>query len=551
MSTETIPNPELVFLPQEAFGWEIPDPTFLLSIYGSRLRARGMTLHPWQTQFHLDYAEPFDYKSKLKRMALVANNGSGKSALVLSPCAVWTAMRYAKARVVITSSSGTQLDRQTGRSVQNLCESVNAAHKETIWDIKYRNYTFLPTGSTLEMYATDEAGKAEGYHPHDDSPSNIFSVFCDEAKSITDPMFEPVERQTGKTHWVLVSSPGSPKGFFYRAVCSSRWKHYKVTAYDCPHIRTDEIDGAEEAYGRNSPFFRSAYLAEFTSVDEQVVIPYEILFKHIFESQASLEWIDRDRLRFGVDLSGGGDESVISIWAGNKQIGLECFRFTDPVATRLHVDRILRKYGASKDNGDIAIDHGHIGSAIIAELRVMGWKNIRAVMFGGSAYNDTAYSNRGTELYWNFSRLLSGLILLPDKTQLNQISSRYYKQSDRNQKIILESKREARAAGHSSPDRADGTVLAFATLSYDYFQKYNLKQQAPRIDPIGDVIHGLNIDRLRSKDITAEEIVRASEIYRELREQHVEAIEQAQQNLGRAGQLLVNANERQPLIPWN
>ena len=93
------------------------------------------------------------YKNRVKRMALVANNGSGKSALVLAPCSVWTAMRYQRARVVITSASGTQLDRQTGRSVEGLCESVNATHKQEIWEIKYRNYTFLPTRSTIEMYS--------------------------------------------------------------------------------------------------------------------------------------------------------------------------------------------------------------------------------------------------------------------------------------------------------------------------------------------------------------------------------------------------------------
>jgi len=221
------------------------------------------------------------------------------------------------------------------------------------------------------------------------------------------------------------------------------------------------------------------------------------------------------------------------------------------VATRLHLDKLFRKYGASQDNEDIAIDHGHVGQAIISELRAMGWKKIKPIMFGGSAYNGAAYSNRGTELWWNFSRHLPHLILLPDKTQQNQLSSRYYKQQDRNQKIILESKREARAAGHSSPDRADATVLAFATLGVDYFQKLGSVAAEPRVDTIGDVVRGLNLDMLRSKDVSAEDIAKATEIYATLREEHVAEMQAIAQARSRASQLLVNGNEQNVMIPWN
>lgn len=466
---------------------------------------------------HIKYAAPWDYKQRVKRLALVANNGSGKSALVLAPCKVWLAMTHHRARCVITSASGTQLDRQTGRSVAQLCEEVNAFYGERLWTIKYREYTFEPLRSTIEMYATDEAGKAEGYHPHHDSESQMFSMGCDEGKSISDVLFEPISRCNGMSHWVLVSSPGPPRGFFYNAVTSTRWDTTKVTAYDCPHIRQDEIEGAKEAYGEYSPFFRSAYLAEFTSVDEQVIIPYELIFKQIKEPPAV--W-DDGICRAGLDLSAGGDENVLSVWRGNKQVGLESFRFTDTVATRLHLQNLFRKYADSfgLKQEQVFADDGHVGRAIISELAANGWK-INPVRFGSTAYNNVAYANRGTELWWNFSRILPHLVIMNDRTQTNQLSSRYYKQQDRNSKICLESKREAKANGHHSPDRADATVLAFARCGPDYFNKIDATPHR-EID-IGSLAKGLNLELLRSGKLTEEDLDKAVEIYRALKAQRM------------------------------
>jgi hypothetical protein len=338
-------------------------------------------------------------------------------------------------------------------------------------------------------------------------PGRMFSLWADEAKSITDAIFEANTRCTGMTHWCLVSSPGAPRGFFYNAAVSERWHTTKVTAYDCPHIREEEIEAAKEIYGEFSPFFRSAYLAEFTSIDEQVVIPYEKIKRQVGQPPELIS--ENGRLRAGIDLSAGGDEQVLSVFRGNEQIGLEGFHLTETNAIVEHILRLREKYSLA--GPETFVDDGYTGRAIIDLLRSKGFPVV-SIRFGSKAFNSKAYANRGTELWWNFGILLQHLRLKSDRTLVNQLSSRYYMQSRTNDRIILESKREARAKGHSSPDRADATVLAWAGTGPNHY-----REARPEVE-LSDL--GLSLlerfasGQLRDTELTAEQIVELTDLYR-------------------------------------
>lgn len=438
----------------------LPDPVFMLSLYNENIRSGKIKLHDWQVTLLRKFAKEREEKEVI-RIALCANNGSGKSQFGIAPCAAWMCMRYPTARAVITSASGGQLDRQTGAAVKHIAEQVNKVHGKEMWRINYRFFTYLPTGSTLEMYATDDAGKAEGYHPH--IPEGEFAIFVDEAKSVAEPIFEALMRCNGLTRRLDVSSPGRMTGHFYNIVSSGRWYTMRVKAANCPHLNKDEIREAKEVYGENSALFRSMYLAEFTSTDEQVVIMFETINRQL---QAPPKSIKFGKTYAGLDLAAGGDENVLSVWQGNTQIGLECFRFTDTTRTRDHCIELFKKY--SLEGPNIVGDDGGLGRPILDAIREKGY-NCRRVLNQSKPINTIAYSNRGAELYFNFSNHLSHLVLLGDATQKNQLASRYYRQSSTG-KMLLESKREARLKGHGSPDRGDATVLAFAGKPPTFFR---------------------------------------------------------------------------------
>ncbi len=441
----------------------IPDPVFLMALYNEDIREQRRSLYNWQVEFHKSFAR--QYNGAVIRHAVRANNGSGKSQYVIAPAAAWMGVKFKRSRSVVTSASGSQLDRQVGQSLDHICGQINKLHGTKLWDMKYRFYRFLPTDSTVELFATDEPGLAEGYHPH--LGGKEFAFFCDEAKSIPEPIYQAIERCNGMTRRTDVSSPGGPNGHFFD-VChdiSGRWKQQVVTYRDCPHISNDEVEEAKSRFGANSPWFRSAYLAEFSSTEEMTVISFDTLKNHM-RSQPK-EQIFGEKFA-GCDVAAGGDENVLSVWHGNKEIALEIFRMDDTTRTAEHLRYLIRdKHKIPPEN--VNVDDGNVGKSICDMLH--RWDiPVNRVLNQSRALNTKIYANRGAEMWFNMAQCMTDLIFIDDKPAMEQMSNRYYKVQTTSGKIILEDKRTAKIQGHPSPDRADARVLAFAFKPAPYLQ---------------------------------------------------------------------------------
>jgi len=450
-----------------ANGFKIKDPLMLLHIYDPYIRDHDVKVHTWQIQVMTLFAHG-KLPDKVLRIATCANNGSGKSQFLIAPCAVWLAMAHVEANCVITSASGTQLDRQTFYAVSRLCRFINELHGEILWKINYRSLTFIPTKSKIQLFATDDAGLAEGYHTL--RPDGEFAIFVDEAKTVTEPIFEALARCNNLTRRLDVSSPGSPSGHFYGCFESERWHRFKVTYRDCPHISQDEVDEARERFGENSAWFRSAYLAEFCSIDEMLVMTFE----EVMRAYRKPPVVIPTGIRYGgLDLAAGGDENVFSIFDGNKQIAMPCFRYDDTTDAVDHVKGLINRYKIPPEN--INADDGGVGKSMIDQLWKDGFQ-VNRVLNQARAIDNSTYGNRGAEMWFNFAIFLKNLdlVLFDDDALKRQLATRYYMQGAVHGKIVLESKRVARAKGHGSPDRADGTVLALADKEYPLYSNEHL-----------------------------------------------------------------------------
>src|ERR1035441_5402305 len=144
---------------------DFQDPYEMLLFFDEELLNQQYKLHDWQKQFMLDFSLPDWNYERPFRAVIRAANGSGKDKFIIAACFVWFLMKYPQSLSVVTSSTGKQLDRQTDRHIRLLCQSVNTLIGEDVWKINYRHYEFLPTKSYGELFATDEAGNAEGWHP--------------------------------------------------------------------------------------------------------------------------------------------------------------------------------------------------------------------------------------------------------------------------------------------------------------------------------------------------------------------------------------------------
>jgi hypothetical protein len=448
-------------------GIELDDPITMLLLLDDDLLEGRYNLYPWQMEIMKDFAA--DSSSQHPFQAAVrAANGSGKDKYIIASCAVWLAMRYPQTVCVVTSASGTQLDRQTNTYIELLAHSANNKINRDLWKCNYRHYECqFPQAngevlrSTIELFVTDESGRAEGWHPI--GYNTHLGIFTSEAKSIPDEIFTALARCTGFTKRVDVSSPGLPMGHFFNRCTSGNWRKYHITAFDCPHLSREYIEQCRIDYGgESSALYRSMVLAEFGTTDEMVVIPYHSVWKCIYNQ--CVPHFSEEVNTGGLDLAAGGDETVLCVRNGNKVIKIEGFREEDTAKTIRRLESLFIQHCLNKPNAYIYADAGGLGKPIIDQLKDRGWYNIRYVLNNSKAQDKKAYYNRGTELWFRFGRLCEvGEILLCDDERLKrQLSTRYYKQSETGA-LLLESKLQARAKGHPSPDRADATVLAFST----------------------------------------------------------------------------------------
>lgn len=453
------------------------NPAVMAGLVDPAMLSGQVKFYPWQLRIHRDFAVPSS-ANKPYRGVVRAANGSGKDKVCVSPCVVWLGTRYANCNSIVTSSSGSQLDRISDTYIRQLCEGINRKFGEEIWKCNYREYTNLRTKSVINLFATDEPGKAEGVHPivHDGQ----MGVFISEAKSIPENMFEAFSRFSGFTKRLDVSSPGVAFGHFYD-VCTNKelgWTEYHVTAYDCPHLTEDHIRQIKLRYRENSVHFKSVILAEFGVSEGELLVISPDKLTELFRYVDKIEHISEKHNTGGLDLSAGSDETVLIVRNGNKVITLEAFHITDTSKMVRHLESLFRKYELTTINSPILADAGGLGKPIIDQFRDRGWRNVQYVMNQWEPRDRIAYGNLGTENWFKLQRIVEELeVIIPnDETLRKQLSNRYYKIRPDNS-FVLESKIQARAKGRSSPDRGDALALVFSNYQPSYLQKEHRQTQ--------------------------------------------------------------------------
>ena len=467
---------------------QFDNPLVMIATYHGAMQEGHIGPYQWQAEVNEQLAIEGFTKNLPMKYYLVAANGSGKDAYVISPFAVWFASTKIRARVVITSASHSQLEGQTEKYIRMWCNMINAAHKDDPrgqpFVVKKQHIECRYTGGEIVLFATDDEGRAEGYHPFPDAPDGQLAVIINEGKTVRDEIYMALNRCT-YSHWVVVSSPGKDSGNLYQSFKkATQWPEplvpgqlqkyaRRVTAYECPHIGRDRIDTEAEEMGRHNPWFRSARLAEFTSVDENVVLSMEAIRKsqELFEQRVSYG------PRGGLDLALGGDECTFYVFDGNVFKGSFRFKMSDAAAAVALCIAKFKEFGFTKDTAsNIFADHGGIGAGLRALFDDRGWA-LSWVMNQSKAIRRNSFcANRGAELWMNFRGIVEhNLVLLPSEEEdpklYDQLSSRYYQQHKASGKLVLEAKADARAKGHGSPDRADAVILAFTGLTYEAIQE--------------------------------------------------------------------------------
>jgi len=401
---------------REFFITNFPTPAHLLAWIDNDLNEGKYSLHKWQASLHSEHfsiekTKQFTATSPLE-LCIKAVNGSGKDEKVITPFVLHFLATNQESSVVLTSASGQQLKTQTEKYLRRYCTILNAKlsalfNLEETYEffiIQQRYFKCVFTSAECILFATDEEGKAEGYHPTISGAK--FAIIVNEGKSIAEPIWEALSRCNGFTHWIEVSSPGRPDGHFFRTCTSTRTTSSGANAVikvvvvsdDCPHLGgEDYIKRLVEIYGsRDHYMVKSMVDADFSSADEQVVITYDI-YNRLLAYQINTEHIADTKNCGGLDLAFGGDEIRLQVRNGNKHLGGESLISKDTSVICNTINRWIIKWNLQ--TSVVYTDAGGLGAPIVSLLRGQyGLKCITPINNQWSAKNGIAYKNLGVEI---------------------------------------------------------------------------------------------------------------------------------------------------------
>jgi hypothetical protein len=165
----------------------------------------------------------------------------------------------------------------------------------------------------------------------------------------------------------------------------------------------------------------------------------------------------------GVDPSRGGDRFSIARRSGRKVYDLESHVGDLDLAAAI---QILKPILDNERPAMMFVDAGG-GDYIVDRLWELGYKNVRAIHFGGSPLNKEKYKNRRAEMWGEMAEWLDPSVSnlevdIPDSDSLQMDLCSPQITRDTQDRYVLESKDSIRKRGMPSPDEGDAIALTFA-----------------------------------------------------------------------------------------
>lgn len=400
-------------------------------------------------------------------VAIAAANGSGKTNDVIAPAISWFLRKFPNGWVIITSGSWNQLKNQLWPSLAGL-KFLNPG-----WIVRRGNECTISTPQSRALqiggaigFSTNNAYRAEGWHPKmkrdpiTGVPEDPVMIIVDEAKGVPDEIFGAFQRCT-RLFQIWTSSPGEPAGKFFDAFGRNAGLYWtrRITSEMCPHIDPKKREFDKEELGEDSPLYRSMHLAEFTSLDNRVVITPESLTR-AFLNQAPAD--PHGERVAALDFAAGGDEDTVSYRLGNVVKLHDFWRSTDTVQSRRRHIQTCKDLGF--EGGLVWGDADGIGNVIIKDMAEEGYF-VNEFHGGLKALDPENYSNLISQVWIEGCRLIErGKLHLGPRNEFNselfeQLTTRRLEWDERG-RLRIESKKKMKERGVKSPDKADTYLMS-------------------------------------------------------------------------------------------
>lgn len=309
-------------------------------------------------------------------------------------------------------------------------------------------------------------------------------VILDEAGGIPEQLWVAADALTTNADCriLAIGNPDNPASHF-RKVClpGSGWHVIGISAYDSPNLTGEEVPdevaqalvGREwveekaQEWGEDNPLYKAKVLGEFSEDAPNKVVRASDIAKCRIDPEQKLTAEQLQPVELGVDVGGGGDETVIRERRG-RRAGREWRAHTDrPEKIAPMVIAAIKESGATT----VKIDSIGVGFGVIGELRNLANQgahraNIIGVNVGERSSEPEKYKNLRAEIWWEIGRGLSergGWDLSGMEnadTAVAQLLEPLWEPNAAGQ-IQVEPKDEIRKRLGRSPDNADALLLAF------------------------------------------------------------------------------------------
>ncbi len=309
-------------------------------------------------------------------------------------------------------------------------------------------------------------------------------VILDEACGIPEQLWVAADALTTNADCriLAIGNPDNPASHF-RKVClpGSGWHVIGISAFESPNLTGEEVPDAvaqalvgrewveEKAteWGEDNPLYKSKVLGEFSEDAPNKVVRASDVARCRIDPETKPTAADLEPIELGVDVGGGGDETVIRERRG-RRAGREWRAHTDrPEKIAPMVIAAIKESGATT----VKVDSIGVGFGVIGELRNLAAQgkhkaHIIGVNVGEKSSKPDKYKNLRAEIWWDLARGLSerggwDLSTMDNAdTTVAQLLEPLW-QADAQGRIQVEPKDEIRKRLGRSPDNADALLLAF------------------------------------------------------------------------------------------
>ena len=436
------------------------------------------------------------------RVAIKSGQGVGKTAFEAG-IFLWFLTCYYNARVVATAPTQQQLHDVLWSEVAKWMNNSPLLPALLKWT---KTYVYVKGYEKRWFAVARTANKPEnmqGFH----EDNMLFIV--DEASGVADPIMEAIMGTlSGDNNKLLMcGNPTKTTGTFYDAFTVDRaiFALQTVSSRDSKRTNKDNIASLDRKYGKDSNVVRVRVDGKFPEQEDDVFIPISWL-----EQSCKTEISERTARALGIYTDDKGrkypqDPSLID----KIEIGCDVARFGDDktcIGFRINeVVKIFKKYNGQdttwtasniailykqlrskyKYTGPIGIkvDDGGVGGGVVDQLRSYArtepavWQDSHLLPVNfGQPISHRYYVDSTTYMMGVVKDLIAPFdeegrphkpeILLPDDNDLiGQLSCRKYSFTS-NSKQKVESKKDMKDRGLTSPDEADCILLVCLPMTY-------------------------------------------------------------------------------------